>query len=94
MQYERGDYVEVEFDGKSGLPGEWMWVRVDRCDQTRRLLFGRLDNEPLLTVEVELGQELAISRNDQVYPADQSLLIDFVMMKQCPPRCFASTHSL
>ena len=59
--YERGDYVKVEFAGTARLPGEWMWVRVDRCDEDLQLIFGRLDNEPLVTTGVEVGQELAIS---------------------------------
>ena len=59
--YERGDYIKVEFESNDGvLPGEWMWVRVARCDEQRRLIFGSLDNEPL-EGEVELGQELAVS---------------------------------
>jgi len=61
LLYERGDYVKVEFEGQGGMPGEWMWVRVDYCDETRRLLFGRLDSEPLVTAEAELGQQMAVS---------------------------------
>ncbi len=62
-QYARGDYVKVEFARDNrGLPGEWMWVRVDRCDEERQLIFGTLDNEPVANPEdLHLGQELAIS---------------------------------
>jgi len=62
-QYEQGDYVKVEFAAEDdGLPGEWMWVRVDRCDEERQLLFGTLDNQPVVNPEqLHLGQELAIS---------------------------------
>ena len=39
-----------------------MWVRVQRCDEGRQLLFGVLDNEPVVNSEdLQLGQELAIS---------------------------------
>lgn len=62
-QYGQGDYVKIEFNGEShGLPSEWMWVRVHHCDEERRLLFGTLDNEPVLnSQDLELGRELAIS---------------------------------
>lgn len=45
--YERGDYVKVEFPGEAGMPSEWMWVRVNRCDDQKKLVFGTLDNERL-----------------------------------------------
>jgi len=49
--------------GAAGMPGEWMWVRVSRCDEQKRLVFGTLDNEPLNDYDgkVELGSELAVS---------------------------------
>ncbi len=61
-RYERGDYVKVEFaDERTGI-GEWMWVRVDHCDDQRQLLFGVLDNEPLNDYggKIGAGSELAI----------------------------------
>jgi hypothetical protein len=62
-QYDQGDYVKVEFAGKNpALPGEWMWVRVHHCDEEHQLLFGSLDNEPVVNAEdLRRGQELAIS---------------------------------
>ena len=61
--YARGDYVKVEFEGENGLPGEWMWVRVDHCDDERRIVFGVLDNEPLYDYgkRSTLGSKLAVS---------------------------------
>ena len=61
--YKRGDYVKVEFPGEAGMPSEWMWVRVHHCDETKKLLFGTLDNEPLNDYDgkIDLGSELAIS---------------------------------
>jgi hypothetical protein len=39
-----------------------MWVRVHHCDDERQLVFGTLDNEPVVNSEqLQLGQELAIS---------------------------------
>jgi hypothetical protein len=61
--YEPGDYVKVEFAGEAGMPSEWMWVRVRRCDEQKKLVFGILDNEPVNDYEgkLELGSELAVA---------------------------------
>jgi hypothetical protein len=61
--YERGDYVKVEFPDETTGIGEWMWVRVTRCDEQKKLVFGILDNEPINNYEgkIALGSELAIS---------------------------------
>jgi hypothetical protein len=63
LSYGNGDYVKVEFSDETTGVGEWMWVRVTRCDELKKLLFGMLDNEPLNNYEgkVVLGSELAIS---------------------------------
>jgi hypothetical protein len=60
--YERGDYVKVDFADEVTGVGEWMWVRVTRCDEGTQLVFGVLDNEPLNEYEdkVGLGSELAV----------------------------------
>ena len=62
-RYDRGDYIKVEFERiQQSLPGEWMWVRVDHCNDEQQLVFGTLDNEPVVNSEdLELGKELAIS---------------------------------
>ncbi len=59
--YERGDYVKVEFTDEGTGESEWMWVKIDRCDDERRLIFGRLDSQPVVHTTLRLGQELAIS---------------------------------
>jgi uncharacterized protein YegJ (DUF2314 family) len=60
-KYEPGDYVKVEFhDDRSGQ-SEWMWVKVERSDDAGRLVFGRLDNEPVVITSLRLGMDLAIS---------------------------------
>lgn len=61
--YEPGDYVKVDFPDEATGIGEWMWVRVHRCDDAKQLVFGVLDNEPLGDYgdRIELGSELAIS---------------------------------
>ncbi|MGO8794528.1 MAG: hypothetical protein ACLQLC_06875 [Candidatus Sulfotelmatobacter sp.] len=61
--FERGDYVKVEFPGEAGMPSEWMWVRVHRSDDDKKIVFGTLDNEPVNDYDgkLELGSELAIA---------------------------------
>ena len=61
--YAQGDYIKVEFPDETTGIGEWMWVRVTRCDQEKQLVFGILDNEPLNDCggKIELGTELAVS---------------------------------
>jgi uncharacterized protein YegJ (DUF2314 family) len=60
-KYEKGDYIKVEFPDETTGVGEWMWVRVQRCDDEQRLVFGVLDSVPIATQGVRLGAELAIS---------------------------------
>jgi hypothetical protein len=38
-----------------------MWVLVDSCGDEAGVLFGRLDNEPLLGTALHVGDELAVS---------------------------------
>jgi hypothetical protein len=62
-KYERGDFVKVEFQDETTCIGEWMWVRVESRDDEKRLIFGRLDSEPLndYSGKVKLGSQLAVS---------------------------------
>jgi hypothetical protein len=61
--YEPGDYVKVEFPDEATGVGEWMWVRIEVCDDKRKLVYGRLDNEPLndFKGKIELGSQLLVS---------------------------------
>jgi hypothetical protein len=38
--YEAGDYVKVELTDEATGGSEWLWVRVERCDEGNRVLFG------------------------------------------------------
>lgn len=62
-QYEPGDYIKAEFEGESGMPGEWMWCVVRSRDDKKRLVYCTLDNEPVNQYggKVKLGSELAVS---------------------------------
>jgi uncharacterized protein YegJ (DUF2314 family) len=59
--YESGDYVKVEFRDEKTGEAEWMWVRVESADDSQRLLFGWLDNQPIITDRLHVGQRLAVS---------------------------------
>jgi uncharacterized protein YegJ (DUF2314 family) len=60
-KYEPGDYVKVEFNDDRSGQSEWMWVKVERSDDADRLVFGRLDNEPVAITTVHRGMDLAVS---------------------------------
>jgi len=60
-KFQPGDYVKAEFQDEVAGESEWMWVQVDSCDDEAGLLFGRLDNEPLLGSALHVGDELAVS---------------------------------
>ncbi len=61
--YEVGDYVKAEFRDERTSESEWMWLRVDSCDDANRVVFGRLDSVPVFDYakKLKLGSELAIS---------------------------------
>ena len=62
-KYDHGDFVKVEFPNEVTGIGEWMWVRVNRCDEEKRLVFGVLDSVPLNDYgnKLTLGTEVAVS---------------------------------
>jgi len=45
-RYALRGYVKVEFKDADEAVGEWLWVRVESCDDARQIVFGTLDNEP------------------------------------------------
>ena len=61
MSYERGDFVKVEFKDEKTGRSEWMWVKVDSSDDAARIVYGRLDNEPIVNTDLHLGTQLAVS---------------------------------
>jgi hypothetical protein len=58
--YEKGDYVKVEFPDETTGIAEWMWVRVEVCDDRRKMIVGRLDNQPLSNYEGKIGLDSQI----------------------------------
>jgi uncharacterized protein YegJ (DUF2314 family) len=59
--FEQGDYVKVEFKDEATEEKEWMWIRVERSDEARQLVFGTLDNEPMVMTDLRLGMEFAVT---------------------------------
>ena len=60
-KYKKGDHVKIEVKDEQFGIGEWMWLLVDESDDDKQLVFGKLDNEPIATLDVTLGQQLAVS---------------------------------
>ena len=58
--YAAGDYVKVEFRDERSGQSEWMWVKVRDSDDRERLVFGTLDSEPIVNMDLRLGMELAV----------------------------------
>lgn len=58
-----GDYVKAEFRNDKTGESEWMWVRVDSCNEESQIVFGQLDSVPLLDYgeKLKLGSRLAVS---------------------------------
>jgi hypothetical protein len=70
MTYAKGDYVKVEFsDHVTGI-GEWMWVKVDHCDDEKRILYGVLDNEPVKDYDGKIGLGSLLDSTLFVYSAE------------------------
>lgn len=62
-KYQPGDYVKAIFKDDRTDNTERMWIKVDTCDDERRVVFGTLDNEPIAAYldKLWLGKELALS---------------------------------
>jgi hypothetical protein len=61
--YEKGDFVKVEFPDETTGIAEWMWVRVEDCDDQRKVVIGRLDSEPLNDYDgkIDLSSQVIVS---------------------------------
>jgi hypothetical protein len=56
-----GDHVKFEYKEPSTGESEWMWLKVNHCDEENRVVFGCLDSEPIVAAKLKVGQELAVS---------------------------------
>src|SRR5208283_4258352 len=48
MKFEPGDYVKFELRNDETGEAEWMWLRIDYCDEPNRIIFGWLDSQPVV----------------------------------------------
>ena len=78
-KYQPGDYVKVEFKEDSTGESEWVWVSIDRADDSERIVFGQLDKEPVVNKGLRRGMELAVSYDNI---RDHRKLSDFGNPKQ------------
>lgn len=60
-RYSKGEHVKIEVVNENSGEREWMWLLVEHSDDRDRLVFGRLDSEPIAITNMHLGQELAVS---------------------------------
>jgi hypothetical protein len=76
VTFAAGDYVKFEIRNEATGESEWMWLRVDYCDESNRRVFGWLDSEPaIFHTKLKLGQHLAVSYDnvrDHKKPAELS----------------------
>jgi hypothetical protein len=65
VKFEPGDHVKFEIKDEKTGEAEWMWLRVDYCDEPNKMVFGWLDSQPIVfTPDMKLGQHLAVSYNN------------------------------
>ncbi len=62
MKYKSGDYVKFEIRDEKTGEAEWMWLRIDYCDEPNKVVFGWLDSQPAASgSRLKPGQHLAVS---------------------------------
>jgi uncharacterized protein YegJ (DUF2314 family) len=60
-KYKQGEHVKIEVVNEPSGESEWMWLLVDHSDDQRQLVFGKLDQQPVVNTDMRLGQELAVT---------------------------------
>lgn len=60
-KYRKGDHVKIEVKDEHSPIDEWVWMLVESSDDSQQIVFGVLDNQPISTADVKLGQQLAVS---------------------------------
>ena len=62
MNFRPGDHIKFEIKNERTGESEWMWLRVESSDDSKRLIFGLLDSQPVVFAgQLTLGQHLAVS---------------------------------
>ena len=60
-KYSRGEYVKFELGETGSGQSEWLWMTVEFCDDEAGVIFGRLDSVPVVSTQLRVGQEIAVS---------------------------------
>ena len=61
-RYKNADQVKVRFTDSETGDSEWMWLKVDYCDETKGIVFGWLDSQlVVLNEKIRLDRRLAVS---------------------------------
>jgi hypothetical protein len=68
MTFLPGDYVKFEAKNEATGESEWMWLRVDSCDESNKLVFGLLDSRPVVfPSDLRLGQRMAVTNTEFIF---------------------------
>jgi hypothetical protein len=59
--YKAGDHVKIEITSERTCESEWLWLEISRDDPESRLVFGKIDNDPIANLDIHRGMELAVS---------------------------------
>lgn len=59
--YRKGEHVKIEIKDELSGESEWMWLLVESSDDRQQLVFGKLDSQPIVNMDMRLGQELAVA---------------------------------
>jgi hypothetical protein len=59
--YKAGDYVKIEITNELTRDSEWLWLEISRNDPESRLVFGKIDSDPVVNLDIHRGMEVAVS---------------------------------
>lgn len=60
-KYNRGEYVKFELAETGSGQSEWLWMIVESCDDEAGVIFGTLDSMPIVSTQLRVGQQIAVS---------------------------------
>jgi hypothetical protein len=60
-KFQKGDHVKFEVADETSGKSEWMWLLVEDSDDEQKIVFGKLDSQPVVATDMRVGQELAVS---------------------------------
>jgi len=62
MAFDPGDYIKFEVKDEKTGESEWMWLRIDYCNEPERLVFGWLDSKPaVFSLDLKHGQHMSVA---------------------------------